>query len=203
MINLPKSCEVNKFIPKKTFYEKVNISSSVKQDFTDKLEKIYWKYKISEDTMNITKTTDFEEIEIFELALKEKCDIKNIINIITKKIPYIILFIIIYNDEFQYAIKFKEDILLTDWNEEKDFNFLGINLKEVNNNIIRKFINDEPNINIEEIIENNKQVEELKKKINILKNKINREVQFNRKVELNIELINLEKELEEFYKNDK
>lgn len=197
MINLPKSCEVNKFIPKKTFYEKVNISSSVKQDFTDKLEKIYWKYKISEDTMNITKTTDFEEIEIFELALKEKCDIKNIINIITKKIPYIILFIIIYNDEFQYAIKFKEDILLTDWNEEKDFNFVGINLKEVYNNIIRKFINDKSNENIGEIIERNKQIEELKKKISVLKNKINKEVQFNRKVELNIELINLEKKLEE------
>ena len=202
-MNLPIKCEVNKIIPKKIFYEKLNISLSLKQEFIHKLERIYWKYKISEDTINITKTIDIEEIEIFELTLKEKCDIKNIINIITKKIPYIILFIIIYNDEFQYAIKFKEDILLTDWNEEKEFNFVGINLKEVNNNIIRKFINDEPNTNIEEIIENNKQVEELKKKINILKNKINREVQFNRKVELNIELINLEKELEEFYKNDK
>lgn len=202
MIELPKSCEVNRFIPKKTFYEKVSISSSVKQYFTE-LEKIYWKYKISEDTMNITKTTDIEEIEIFELALKEKCDIKNIINIITKKIPYIILFIIIYNDEFQYAIKFKEDILLTDWNEEKDFNFVGINLKEVYNNIIRKFINDKSNENIGEIIERNKQIEELKKKISVLKNKINKEVQFNRKVELNIELISLEKELEEVYKNDK
>lgn len=203
MINLPKSCEVNKFIPKKTFYEKVNISSSVKQDFTDKLEKIYWKYKISEDTMNITKTTDIEEIEIFEIVLKEKCDIKNIINIITKKIPYVILFIIRYNDDFQYAIKFEEDILLTDWNEEKDFNFVGINLKEVYNNIIRKFINDESSMDIKEIIEKNRQEEELKRKISVLKNKINREVQFNRKVELNIELISLNKELEEVYKNDK
>ena len=43
MINLPKNCEVNKFIPKKTFYEKVNISSKAKQDFIDRLEKIYWK----------------------------------------------------------------------------------------------------------------------------------------------------------------
>lgn len=197
MIKLPQKCEVNRFIPKKTVYEKVNISSSVKQDFIDKIEKIYWKYKISEDTMNTIKTTDVEEIEIFELTLKEKCDIKNIINIITKKIPYVILFIIRYNDEFQYAVKFKENILLTDWNEEKDFNFIGINLKEVYNNIIRKFINDKSNENIEETIERNKQVEELKRKISVLKNKINREVQFNRKVELNIELINLEKELEE------
>lgn len=196
-MNLPIKCEVNKIIPKKIFYEKLNISLSLKKEFIHKLERIYWKYKIAEDTINITKTTDVEEIEIFELTLKEKCDIKNIINIITKKIPYIILFIIIYNDEFQYAIKFKENILLTNWNEEKDFNFVGINLKEVYNNIIREFINNESNANIEEIIEKNKQVEELKRKISVLKNKITREVQFNRKVELNIELINLEKELEE------
>ena len=47
MINLPKTCEVNKILPKKVFYEKANISSSIKEEFVDKVEKIYWKYKIS------------------------------------------------------------------------------------------------------------------------------------------------------------
>ena len=197
MINFPKNCEVNKFIPKKTFYEKVNISSSAKQEFIDKLEKIYWKYKLSEDTINITKTEDVEEIEIFELVLKEKCDVKSLIKVITKEIPYIILFIIKYNQEIQYAIKVDEKILITEWNEEKDFNFIGINLKEVYNNIVRKIINDDSTENITKVLEINKQREELEKKINILKSKINREVQFKKKVELNQELRVLEKELEE------
>lgn len=30
MINLPKSCLVNKFIPKKVFYEKSNINQTTK-----------------------------------------------------------------------------------------------------------------------------------------------------------------------------
>ena len=47
MVNLPKSCEVNRFIPKNTFYTKTDISNSLKQEFTDKVEKIYWRYKIS------------------------------------------------------------------------------------------------------------------------------------------------------------
>jgi len=196
MINLPKNCEVNKFIPKKTFYEKVNISSSAKQEFIDKLEKIFWKYKLSEDTINITKTEDVEEIEIFELVLKEKCDVKNIIKIITKEIPYVILFVIKYNKEFQYAIKFDDNILITNWNEKKDFNFIGINLKEVYNNIIRKIIDDNSNEDIKIILEKNKQKEELKKRINALRNKINKEIQFKKKVELNQELRILEKELE-------
>ena len=197
MIKLPESCEVNKFIPKKTFYEKVNISSSAKQDFVDKLEKIYWKYKLSEDTINITKTEDVEEIEIFELILKEKCDVKSLLKVITKEIPYIILFIIKYNDEFQYAIKVDDNILITSWNEEKDFKFIGFNLKEVYNDIVRKIINDNSTDNIKDVLEINKQREELEKKINILKSKINREIQFKKKVELNHELRMLEKELEE------
>ena len=197
MINLPSNCEVNKFIPKKTFYEKVNISSSAKQDFIDKLEKIYWKYKLSEDTINVTKTEDVEEIEIFELVLKEKCDVKSLIKVITKEIPYVILFIIKYNNEFQYAIKIDDNILITNWNEEKDFKFIGLNLKEVYNDIVRKIINDDSTDNIKDILETNKQREELEKKINTLKSKINREIQFKKKVELNHELRMLEKELEE------
>lgn len=197
MINLPSNCEVNKFIPKKTFYEKVNISSSAKQDFIDKLEKIYWKYKLSEDTINITKTEEVEEIEIFELVLKEKCDVKSLIKLITKEIPYIILFIIKYNNEFQYAIKVNDNILITNWNEEKDFNFTGFNLKEVYNDIVRKIINDNSTENISKVLEKNKQIEELEKKINMLKNKISKEVQFKKKVELNQELRKLKHELEE------
>ena len=197
MINLPNSCEVNKFIPKKTFYEKVNISNSAKQDFIDKLEKIYWKYKLSEDTINITKTEDVEEIEIFELLLKEKCDVKGLIKVITKEIPYVILFIIKYNNEFQYAIKVDDNILITSWNEEKAFKFIGLNLKEVFNDIVRKIINDNSTENITKVLEINKQKEELEKKISNLKSKINKEIQFKKKVELNHELRKLEKALEE------
>lgn len=197
MLNLSNRCEVNKFIPKKTFYEKVNISSTAKQDFINKLEKIYWKYKLSEDTINITKTEDVEEIEIFELVLKEKCDVKGLIKVITKEIPYTILFIVKFNDEFQYAVKVDENILITNWNEKKEFNFIGINLKEVYNNIVRKIIDDDSTTNVKIALENKKEKEELEKKINALRIKINKEVQFKKKVELNQELRILEKELEE------
>lgn len=197
MLNLSNRCEVNKFIPKKTFYEKVNISNTAKQGFIDKLEKIYWKYKLSEETINITKTEDVEEIEIFELILKEKCDIKSLIKVITKEIPYVILFIVKFNDEFQYAIKVDENILTTNWNEEKEFKFIGFNLKEVYNDIIRKIINDNSTDNIKDVLDINKQKEEIEKKISVLRSKINKEVQFKKKVELNQELRRLEKELEE------
>ena len=141
MINLPKSCLVDKFLAKKLFYEKANASQSVKKQFIDNVDKITWMYKISQDTININKTEDVEEIQVFELLLKQKCDLKEIINVLTKKIPYPILFHIKYDEEFQYAIKYNDKICYSEWNKDIDFNFSGLNLNLVYKDIVRKINN--------------------------------------------------------------
>ncbi len=203
MIELPKECIVDKFIPKKIFYEKVSLSTNLKQEFVDKLDKIYWKYKISEDTLNISKTENVEEIEIFELTLKEKVNCQNIIKVITKNIPYIILFEICYNDEVQYAIKYNDDIYFTNWNEKINFNFNGIDLNVVYENIIRSVTNiSEQNNNINVELEKSKKLKEIQRKIERLEGKIKTEKQFNKKVELNKNILELKKQKEELSNNE-
>ncbi len=203
MIELPKECIVNKFIPKKIFYEKVSLSSNLKQEFVDKIDKIYWKYKISEDTLNISKTENVEEIEIFELTLKEKVNCQNIIKVITRNIPYIILFEIYYNDEVQYAIKHNDDFYFTNWNEKIDFNFNGIDLNVVYENIIRSVTNiSEQSNNIDEELEKGKKLKEVQKEIERLENKMKAEKQFNKKVELNKNILELKKQKEELSNNE-
>lgn len=203
MIELPKECIVDKFIPKKIFYEKVSLSTNLKQEFVDKLDKIYWKYKISEDTLNISKTENVEEIEIFELTLKEKVNCQNIIKVITKNIPYIILFEICYNDEVQYAIKYNDDIYFTNWNEKINFNFNGIDLNVVYENIIRSVTNiSEQNNNINVELEKSKKLKEIQRKIERLEDKIKTEKQFNKKVELNKNILELKKQKEELSNNE-
>ena len=203
MIELPKECIVDKFIPKKIFYEKVSLSTNLKQEFVDKLDKIYWKYKISEDTLNISKTENVEEIEIFELTLKEKVNCQNIIKVITKNIPYIILFEICYKDEVQYAIKHSDDIYFTNWNEKINFNFNGIDLNVVYENIIRSVTNiSEQSNNIDEELEKGKKLQEVQKEIERLENKMKAEKQFNKKVELNKNILELKKQKEELSNNE-
>lgn len=203
MIELPKECVVDKFIPKKIFYEKVSLSTNLKQEFVDKLDKIYWKYKISEDTLNISKTENVEEIEIFELTLKEKVNCQSIIKVITRNIPYIILFEICYNDEVQYAIKHNDDIYFTNWNEKIDFNFNGIDLNAVYENIIRSVTNiSEQSNNIDEELEKDKKLKEVQKEIERLGNKMKAEKQFNKKVELNKNILELKKQKEELSNNE-
>ena len=197
MFNLPKECNVNKFIPKKTFYEKVNISKVIQQEFIDKVEKIIWKYKISEENINVSKTENVEEIEIFELVLKEKYEGKNIIKVITKEISYPILFFIKFNEEFQYAIKYKDNIYFSEWNNNIKFNFVDFNLEKVYKNIVKAITKIEDNIgDIEEELDKQQEIIKIQNEINKLENQIKKEQQFNRKVELNKRILELKEKME-------
>ena len=199
MINLPKSCEVNKFIPKKTFYEKVNISKVIQQEFVDKVEKIIWKYKIFEENINVSKTENVEEIEIFELVLKEKYEGKNIIKVITKEISYPILFFIKFNEEFQYAIKYKDNIYFSEWNNNIKFNFVDFNLEKVYENIVKAITKIEDNI--EEELDKQQEIIKIQNEINKLERQIKKEQQFNKKVEINKRILKLKEKMEELSDN--
>ena len=203
MFNLPKECNVNKFIPKKTFYEKVNISKVIQQEFIDKVEKIIWKYKISEENINVSKTENVEEIEIFELVLKEKYEGKNIIKVITKEISYPILFFIKFNEEFQYAIKYKDNIYFSEWNNNIKFNFVDFNLEKVYENIVKAITNIEDNIeNIQGELDKQQEIIKIQNEINKLENQIKKEQQFNRKVEINKRILKLKQKKEELSTNE-
>ena len=196
-MNLPKSAEVNRFVAKKKFYEHSNMAESIKNSFVNDLEKITWSYKLSEDTMNLSKTDIVNEIEIFTLNVTKKNIPNSIIKTINKLIPYKILFKIVFENNYCYAIYEKETIYNTEWNENLDFKFNGLNLENVWNNIIKHIINEDNNdSNIENILDKKKKLDELVKEIEKLENKIKKEKQFNRKVELNQILIEKQNELE-------
>ena len=197
MFQIPKECYVNKFIPKKVFYEKVGISSLVKEEFVNLVEKITWLHKLSPDTLGISKTDKVEEIQIFQIEIKEKRIPLNVIKTITKGVKYKILFVIKYNDNTCYCAKI-DDIYFSEWNQNIEFNFNAINLEIIFENIVKSLINEKDNNKqFNDIINNRKYRLELEKKINTLKQKKKNEKQFNRKLELNKELNELIKELED------
>ena len=196
MFDLPKKCFVNKFIPKKVFYEKVGVSSKVKDEFVNLVDRITWLYKLSEDIIGITKTEEIEEIQIFQIDVKEKRIPLSVIKTITKGVQYKILFIIKFQNEYCYAIKV-EDIYNSEWNDNIGFDFNAINLKILYENIVKKIIKEDTNDKaFSKIIKDNTYKLELEKKINKLHQKIKSEKQFNRKVELNKELNTLLAEME-------
>ena len=202
MIELPKACVVDKFLPKKLFYENVNITNPIKEEFVEKLNKIYWKYKISENTINISRTENIEEIEVFELELKEKYSCKNIIKIITRNISYPILFLIKYENEFQYAIKYNEDIYFNDWNKELFFDFNALNLEIIYNNIVKSITNIDKSVkHLDYEIQKQNEILKMENEIKKLESKIHNEKQFNIKVEYNQKINEIKSKIEKIKSN--
>lgn len=202
-IDLPKSTLLNKFIPKNVFFKNSVINSKLKAVFTDKIQKITWKYKISEETLWINKTDKIQEIEIFEINLKEKIIPKNVLKVIDKSIPYPILYIFIYEDDYSYWITLKWEKLwnyyFSSWNENIEFEFNWIDIEKVFEDIIKKFLK---NVNtddrkFDEIIQTDNKRIFSEKEIEKLKNKIKKEKQFNKKVELNKLLLEQKSKLEQ------
>lgn len=200
---LPQNAFVNKFVAKNKFYERASLSSKLKSEFINRIHKITWKYKLAEDTIGITKTDKIDEIQIFEIELKEQVIPGNVLKVIDKTIPYPILYRFVYKNNIAYGITLKENNItlnyyFSEWNKKIHFDFTGIDLEKVYQKLIKVFItNIAGNRNdFEDVIDTDNKIKKLEKEIETLNNKIGKEKQFNRKVAINKVLFDKKQELE-------
>jgi hypothetical protein len=191
---LPEQSHVHKFIPKSKFFEKAVVSTKLKKEFTDKIQKIIWQYKLAEDTIGVPMTKKVEEIQIFEIQLKEREIPKNVLKLIDKSIPYPILYFFTHEGHIAYGITLKGEgeqrYYFSSWDDKMIFNFVSTDLERVYQGMVTTFIKKvaTENKDFKVIIEVDKKVETIEKEISAMKNKIKNERQFNRKVELNKKL---------------
>lgn len=189
--NLPKEALVNKFVAKTRFYEKTNLSSKIKKEFVDKVQKITWKYKLAESTIGITNTETVTEIQIFEIELKERIFPKNVLTVIDKNIPYQILYRLVHDGDVAYGITLKEgsefgNFYFSEWNEPLLFDFSGINLENVYHKLVKAFLRDEAKNEDDFIamVAKDIEIKTLEYEIAALESKMRKEKQFNRKIEI-------------------
>lgn len=92
MLYIPSSTYLNKKLPKQRFYDHLDVSSSLKRTFIDKVESIYWVNKIATTTTNLAKGKEVVEIEVFEVTLTNPNVSNDFFKLIDKGIPYHIIF---------------------------------------------------------------------------------------------------------------
>jgi hypothetical protein len=212
MFQLPSSTLVNRKIPKNKFYEKLQANHHLRELFTDQVESIIWKHKLSKDTIRLEPKEDIEEIQIFEVHLKEKSYSLELLRSIDKAIPYPILHVLMYEGQAKLAIAYKErnqtdnnrsvvrSYHETDWQpvESIELSILqGLDLKAVYENIIRQLlpIKAKPEIELTAVLERQAQIDKLTQECERLESRMRAEKQFSKKVELNMELQRKRKEL--------
>lgn len=213
MIDLPKSSLFNRRIPKQKFYENLNIGTTLKRAFIDEIKAIYWRNKISEETVNIKAGNDVNEIQVFLINLNQKALNENVLLQIDRQIPYHILFILRFENLYQAAIGYKKEaeagtnaykvsgFYYTKWMKEENLqiNLKGLDLDTVYENLLRDIGGDRLNINqvetIEESIERDEKIQEIERRIDKLRSKRRKTKQLNKQMKISDEIRNLESEI--------
>ena len=213
MLGLPKSTEFNRRIPKQKFYENINISPLVKRAFVEQIKIIYWRNKIAPATLNVAPGETVAEIEVFELKLNNPFQPEPILRQIDKAIPYHILFLLEYEGKYQAWTAYKEasagtnafkvhSYYHTDWMAEADLplKLEGLNIDKVYENFVRQIgdeaLTTENEESLQQSVERDIHRQELKKQIETLQTRVRKEKQLNKQVQLNAELKQLRKEME-------
>jgi uncharacterized protein (UPF0248 family) len=108
MIELPQGTAFNRRIPKQKFYENLSVTAELKRIFVEQINVIYWRNKISPTTVNIAAGETVAEIEVIEIRLNQGRLDKRVLQLIDREIPYHILFLLMYGEQVQAWIGYKE-----------------------------------------------------------------------------------------------
>ena len=215
-MNFPQSTEFNKRIPKQKFYENLQVSPAIKRIFVEDIKSVYWKNKIAPETTNLAKGSNVDEIEVFEIKLASNDLNMSVLKQIDAAIPYHIIFLLEFEGKFKVVTAYKEksnaktktafkigEYFSTQWLDEIDvpLKIDGLNMDSVYENFVRQIAGDtlenENDESLKVSVERAEKRKQLEKQIAALENKIRKEKQFNKQVELNTQLKKLKKELEE------
>ena len=213
MLGLPKTTDFNKRIPKEKFYENLNVTPTVKKCFVDQIKVIYWRNKIASSTTNLAAGSTVTEIEVFEVRLKTNILDEAVLRQIDKEIPYHIIFLLEYDGKYQVWTAYKKastgntafkvnHYYHTEWltEEEIPLKLEGLNVDTVYENFVYQIAGDtlqaNENESLQDVVERDEKVKNLKKQIEVLQAKTRKEKQLNVQMKLNSELKRLKKEME-------
>ena len=214
MLGFPVSTEFNKRIPKQKFYDNLDVSPTLRRVFVDQIRLVYWRNKLAASTLNIAAGEVVSEVEVFEVRLNEPKLDEAVLKQIDKEIPYHILFILTCDGKAQAWIGYKEAAASgsnafkvnryyhTDWMPEDELQLRidGLNMDTVYESLVRQIAGDklqaDSGESLKESVERDEKKKQLEKQIAALENKMKKEKQLNRRMEMNAELKKMRKEWE-------
>ena len=215
MLGLPQSTEFNKRIPKQKFYEHITVSPALKKSFVDQIRMIYWRNKVAATTVYLAPGTIVDEVEVFEIKLNSASLDEAVLRQIDREISYHIIFLLEYEGKLQAWTAYKEKTPTanavfkvgkyyhTEWMTEAELPIRidGLNLDAVYENFVRQIAGDtlkaDSGESLKASVERDEKKKQLEKQIAVLENKMRKERQLNRQIEMNATIKKLRNELSE------
>lgn len=103
----PQKAAYGRTVPKTKIYERANPSATQKKLFVDQVEQIIWSHKLAPETINVKATKAVPEIQVFTIALKTGTLKEDVLRCIDKAIPLPILFELAYDGKVKAMACYK------------------------------------------------------------------------------------------------
>lgn len=197
MLNLPKSTELRKPLPKTQIYKKFQLTNAQQTKFDADISRIDIVNEVSSRTIPaIQEGEKVKSFYVLSVTLKTKDYEPKNIERIAKLIPQNLVFALQFEEEIQLAV-FCEKLFTTEWMSETKvaIELSGFNFDEVWENIIKRIEGGEWNrdLTLKENIAIKEKQEKFQKEIERLEKLARKEVQPKKK----FELVNQKRKLEE------
>lgn len=210
----PPQARVGKNLPKNKIYQHAQVSASLRRKIIDQIAHITWEYKLSPETINLLGSPTVPEIEIFVVELKGSEFSADVIRCIDNAIPFPAIYEVVAGNRTRVVAAHKRPseadsskwvtatYFETDWypnSAERIPLFPSIDLGKLYEQMLAAMMPIERRRDeaFPSTVARAGEIRRLEREADKLNSKLNKEKQFNRKVEINAELREIKREIEE------
>ena len=199
MYGLPQRTEINKPLHKTKVFEKFDLTASQRDSFDADISRMFITHVVAESTIPTIKAgNEIADFYIIEVTLKRREYTPKNIELLAKFIPRKILFVLHFEEKAQLAIHHMK-LICSAWQQRDMLNvpLAGLDLDAVWENIVATIgsITVQEGNTLTEQIKSDEQKTKLQKQIQLLQQKLNKEKQYNKQIEINAEIKRLKKQL--------
>lgn len=210
---LPPSALVNRVLPKSKIYAYAKPSRSIRERFVGEVDQITWKYKLSPETINLPATRSVPEIQIFGITQRTEELNESVLRTIDKAISFPIFYELTFRDRLKITAAYKRpsDADSDKWVVDSYFDSewcpaeanreplpVALNLGSLYEQMLRQLINipARPGESLKSQVARINDLRTKQLERDKLEQRLSREKQFNRKVEINRELRDCKQEID-------
>jgi len=213
LYDYPLKAAFGGFLPKEKIYAYGEPSRAIRNLFVSQVGKIVWRHKLAPETINLPARSGVQEIQVFDVTLKTGELSEEVLRCIDKAIPFPIFYQLLYGEWIKMVSAYKRPrnadstkwvvggYFESDWislEAERTPLPIALDLAGLYAQMLRKLmpLSPKPGESLKDHVERLEKIRTRKKECEKLEARLQKEKQFNRKVELNAQLRVLKNELQ-------
>ncbi len=220
LFEYPHSAKFGRLLPKNKIYVHARPSNKQKKMFTEEVAQITWAYKLAPETIHLSARPEVPEIQIFLITLKDERATELSVDVsrcIDRAIGFPIIFEVVAGNRVQIMAAYKRpsdsdsskwvigDYLRSDWHNRDAQRAqlpVALDLAALYRHLLTPLIAI-PAQNEESLKDHHdrlEQIRRLEKERVKLEKKLSREKQFNRKIDINARIRELQEQIDSLLK---